>query len=306
MLHITNGDSVIYTWKAAGLEGDLLSWRDVLHEGPVPAGLTLSALRDVRAGFLAGAFDADRKAVEAELRDRDEKLVAFGLQDEVVLWFEHDLYDQLQLIQILDFFSSQPLGRTQLTLIDADDYLGTMAPAVLLRWMEKRRPVLDQDLYVAHQAWTAFTAPEPSMLRDLLFADTATLPFLRPALLRLCQEYPWVHDGLNRTERQMLEEVASGVTDRFDLFRRCQTQEEAVFMGDTTFFWYLDRMRDAVTPLVHEQQGQWTLTTAGREVLAGRADWLAFHDSDRWIGGVHLQAGKPLWRWEDARQQFVS
>jgi hypothetical protein len=42
-LHVTNGDSVLHLWKKAGLLGTHMAWRDVLHEGPVPAGLDLYA-----------------------------------------------------------------------------------------------------------------------------------------------------------------------------------------------------------------------------------------------------------------------
>lgn len=53
MLHITNGDSVVDWLLAAGVPGAMLPWRDVLHEGPVPAGLSLQKLSEVRARFIA-------------------------------------------------------------------------------------------------------------------------------------------------------------------------------------------------------------------------------------------------------------
>src|SRR3989442_5871219 len=39
----------------------------------------------------------------------------------------------------------------------------------------------------------------------------------------------------------------------------------------------------------------WTLamTPLGRDVTAGRADWLAHHRLDRWLGGVHLIPPRP-------------
>ena len=52
MLHVTNGDSTTATMELAGLAGDLLPWRDVLHEGPVPD-LPQDELRRVRADYLA-------------------------------------------------------------------------------------------------------------------------------------------------------------------------------------------------------------------------------------------------------------
>jgi hypothetical protein len=55
MLHVTNGDSAVERLRAAGVDGDMLPWRDALHEGPVPAGLDPAQLRAERARFIAAA-----------------------------------------------------------------------------------------------------------------------------------------------------------------------------------------------------------------------------------------------------------
>src|SRR3954447_23932829 len=89
------------TMERAGIAGDLLAWRDVLHEGPVPD-LPPGELRRVRAEYLATLGPVGAAEVEAELLGRDGRLAdAIDNLEPVVLWFEHDLYDQLQLIQIL-------------------------------------------------------------------------------------------------------------------------------------------------------------------------------------------------------------
>ncbi|HEY3186281.1 MAG TPA: hypothetical protein VGJ70_02320 [Solirubrobacteraceae bacterium] len=55
-LHVTNGDAVAPA-IAAVTGRDVLPWRDVLHDGPVPAGLDADALAQAPAsgaGPLAG------------------------------------------------------------------------------------------------------------------------------------------------------------------------------------------------------------------------------------------------------------
>ena len=47
------------------------------------------------------------------------------------------------------------------------------------------------------------------------------------------------------------------------------------------------------------------LTPTGREVLAGRADRVEECGLERWLGGVHLAAPGPLWRWDRAHERFV-
>src|SRR3954452_19976813 len=87
--------------ELAGLAGDLLPWRDVLHEGPVPD-LPSDELRRVRADYLATVAAAGPTEIEGDMLAREERLAAaIDACEPVVLWFEHDLYDQLQLIQIL-------------------------------------------------------------------------------------------------------------------------------------------------------------------------------------------------------------
>jgi hypothetical protein len=56
----------------------------------------------LRAGFLAAAGWGSRRAILGSLERRDSQLArAFHDGVEVVLWFEHDLYDQLQLLDVL-------------------------------------------------------------------------------------------------------------------------------------------------------------------------------------------------------------
>src|SRR6185436_9837159 len=97
-LHVTNGDHAVAVLRAAGMQGEILPWRDVLHEGPVDAALPLEAHSKLRARFIAEAGWAPRAEVEASFAERDAALRGSSRAPEVVLWFEHDLYDQLQLI----------------------------------------------------------------------------------------------------------------------------------------------------------------------------------------------------------------
>jgi hypothetical protein len=107
ILNITNGDSAVNIMKQAGVPGTFLSWRDVLHDGPVPAGLSLEDLSMVRAGFIANRGWGASEAVVQGFIARDNVLKSYDQYEKVMLWFEHDLYDQLQILQILARISHQ-------------------------------------------------------------------------------------------------------------------------------------------------------------------------------------------------------
>src|ERR671915_364295 len=96
----------------------------------------MSSARPSRTGPPAWPALAD---AQKQFLSRDDVLQNAGAHDEVVLWFEHDLYDQLQLIQLLDWFAAHP--HPKLTLVCEAEYLGTMTPARAAELFERRRPV---------------------------------------------------------------------------------------------------------------------------------------------------------------------
>jgi hypothetical protein len=70
-LHLTNGTAIIETIRAAGVTDPIVPWNDVLHEGPVPAGLNVAAMRQVRADFLAGSGAGSSERIARELEERE-------------------------------------------------------------------------------------------------------------------------------------------------------------------------------------------------------------------------------------------
>lgn len=290
MLHLTNGESAAGTLRESGVEGAVVAWQDILHEGPVPAHLTLEGLTEVRARFLAEGNHGTLEEIRREFAARDAALRAAR---HVVLWFEHDLYDQLQLLQILATLAHQPETTAELIVIDRFPGvvpfhgLGQLtAPQLASLWPQRRR-VTPADLALAQRAWEAFTASNnPAALRELLDGDLTALPLLRRALERLLEEFPTSPTGLGRTERQLLDVIAAGAQRFADIFRANQAKETAPFMGDTVVHARLAALVTAPTPLL--SSAPYALTDAGRRVLAGEADARKLNGLDRWIGGTHL------------------
>jgi len=291
MLHLTNGESAAGSLRGSGVPGQVIAWQDVLHEGPVPAGLTLENMSEVRARFLAQWDPRSFPAASACFEERD---AALRPARHVVLWFEHDLYDQLQLLQILAALSDVPGIAADLICIDAFPGvvpfygLGQLTPAQLASLWPDRQPVTAEQYALGARAWDAFTSPDPAAVPQLLATDLGALPFLGSALRRLLEEYPAAPTGLGRTERQLLQAIARGARSFAELFAANAAAEEASFMGDTVVAARLDALIRARTPLVTPEP--YTLTTAGERVLAGEVDALQLNGIDRWIGGVHLKA----------------
>ncbi len=311
MLHITNGDSVLEGFRDGGIPGTYLAWRDPLHDGPVPQLPSIEALSDVRARVLSQGDYAEMRAGFAE---RDRILGDFRAHDETVLWFEHDLYDQLQLLQILDWLSRQDPVGTRISLIQIGEHpdvpafqgLGQLTGRQLADLLPRRQPVTAPQYAIGRDAWRAYCAPDPSALVGLANRSFQSMPFLSPALQRCLEEYPSVVDGLSRTERQLLEAGASGARQRREYYLG-SSRQEACPWGDLSVYRRLDALAADPNPALDRLGAdEFALNDRGRQLLAGDGDWWDVRaGADAWIGGVHLEGRRPRWRWDATRRTVV-
>ena len=310
-LHVTNGDSTVPGLRGTGITGPILVWRDVLHEGPVP-NLPDAELRQLRASFLDTPV--------ASFIERDTTLAAHR-DGNYVLWFEADLYDQLQLIQILARLRELAVAPRQITLICVGEYpgiahfggLGELRADQLGRLPELAMTMLTGDaLDYAATAWSALRAPDPTGLREIAARPNPVLRFVSEAFDRLGREYPARRDGLALTERRILAAVAEGASTAGAAFTASWRREARPFLGDT---WCLDRiarLTNAPHPLLEaeseviDQHTGLALTDTGRRVLDGKDDHVTLNGVDRWIGGVHLTGRDVAWRWDDGPETIVA
>ena len=302
VLHITNGDYAAEQIRAAGLGDHVLPWRDVLHEGPVPPPATLDSLRPLRVRFLAGQGWGNPVEIAVEFESRDRTLGASAAGEDVVLWFEHDLYDQLQLAQILDWYAGSGLdGASRPSLIQVQDYLGPMEPSRVAALFDTRDRVSPSQLAAAQLTWRAFSSPDPRAI-ERVRPELGALPFMAAALTRQLQEFPSVANGLSRIEQQTLEGLADGPLSVKHLFTAAHpAREDVIYLGDAVFVRLLSALTKGQFALVRVDGDllgwPWSstveITDIGRAVMEGRADRIKTLGIDRWLGGVHLRGRPP-------------
>ncbi|MGH8631117.1 MAG: DUF1835 domain-containing protein, partial [Burkholderiales bacterium] len=325
MLHITNGDVAVARMREGGLPGGFLPWQDLLHEGPVPATDSLARLTSIRAHYLAQAGYGSELKIHDQLKARDARLARAAEHDEVVLWFEHDLYDQLQLLQLLDWLAANA-HNANLSLIVIGRYpgiarfvgLGQLTPEQVAGLLDSRVPALPEHFDTAQRAWAAFRETSPLSWAKLLSQKTTAMPYLQAVVLRMLEELPSTRNGLSRSERTALSLIADGASAPHQIFAGAQALEERPFMGDWSFWRLLARLARPPEPLIQvEDSGRFfypprvpdgpefsaqrlALTALGREVLENRNDAVRLRGIDAWIGGTHLQAHS-VWRWDEER-----
>ncbi|MDR2985750.1 MAG: DUF1835 domain-containing protein [Nocardiopsaceae bacterium] len=318
-LHVSNGDATDIPGTA--LAQRVIYWRDILHEGPVPD-VAPDELRRIRVDYLSSHEGAERDKVMQQFAERDRALEQ-NRDGDYVLWFEADLYDQLQIIELLAHLAGLRVPADRITLICIGEHggiarfggLGELSPAQLrdLPHTNASARLTPAAFDLATRAWAAFRAPSPEGLGVIAAARLGELRFVGEAFDRLSREYPATRDGLALTERRMLAAIADGASDAGTAFVRASERETRPYMGDSTCFGRLERMAEGPQPLLHlDAPGRPVhgttgvrLTEAGTRVLAGEADRIALNGIDRWIGGVHLNGHHVPWRWDDGTETIV-
>jgi hypothetical protein len=201
--------------------------------------------------------------------------------------------------------------------------LAQLTPVQLRTLLDRRRRVKSEEFAAARAAWTAFTSPDPKELETYVHGDGGALPFLRPALVRHLEDYPLLHSGVSRTERQLIEVVRDGMRTPFEVFIASQEREIAPFLGDSIVWSILVHLSSGRAPLLTSNGESFalpsrgkpndsflrqsiSLTELGKQVAATRADWIAQQGIDRWLGGVHLVGENTPWRWDERRGKLVA
>jgi hypothetical protein len=265
----------------------------------VPEAPTIREYRHLRATFIAEAGWESKERAEERFSVRDTALdQAVVSGREIVLWLEHDLYDQLQRLEIL----SRLRGSSPLEIRSPTFIAETPAGMLAAQW-ERRGEVGAQALALARAAWEAFRSPQPTRFACL---DAEGDPMLAGGIRRWVQTFPDQAAGLSVTERWTLELLKNAPRSFGQLFDATQEMETAKFRGDGSYWRLARRLAGGREPLVDlpgdapgalppRAADSIRITEAGLRVLAGQADAVTCCGLDDWRGGAHLTA-RHHWR----------
>lgn len=297
MIHIHNGDIVAALARRSDIPGEHLSFRETLVTGPVIPG---PQWIETRAQAIADGHSEDLLRVRTGLLEQELALDNARSANEVVLWFEHDLYCLIHLIYLLQRFD-----KARVSLVWCPTPLGEQDERDLHLLFESRAAVTPAMTKIAVAVWRAYTSPDPTALNEWLTHDTPDFPFLREGLALHASRFPSLANGLGSIEQRALGHIAAGFTDFATLFDRLNLEAPRVGFGDSEIFRHLRALAWRAVPLItlsgEPPKALCTITPAGENVLRGKVDDTAINDPDLWLGGTHVTknaAKGHLWRYD--------
>lgn len=253
-LHIRCGSDIQRTLPEAGFNGDFLEFSDPLCTGPV----SYDYQPETRARYLfeSSGQTLHRSDTEilAELKKSYQSLLSSqDNYEHMVLWFEHDTYDQFILIFIL----SQLLRKgspKHLWMVTTNQFpgsvkfrgLGQLPPEALRVLWQTRQSVSDKQLAEADQYWRAFTDSNPQIFHRLVSEmKQSSLPYFKNAADRQLLEMPLADTQLPLTQQITIEILSEGPLAAGKLFAILMNEKEPLpFLGDL-MYWHILRQMEA-------------------------------------------------------------
>jgi hypothetical protein len=309
MIHLHNGDIVATAARRVGVPGRHVAYRETLISGPVRPNLGTQEWIEERARFLADQYGENLLRVRNELLEQEQMLDRAREEEEVVLWFEHDLFCLINLLYLL----SRLTKIRRLSLIWSAHPLGTMEDEEIFKQFDSRYAVAPSMMNAATLAWRAYTSEDAMDLNRMLDADFVDFPFLREGFLLHASRFPSLRNGLGEVEQRALAGIDLGATDFASLFTRFDQVPPRYGFGDGEFLRHLRRLAICAVPMITITEAEnetppkalFTLTPAGKNVLDAKVDFIDLNNAGFWLGGAHLTRAK-MWRWDGERRQIVS
>jgi len=272
ILHILNGDSTKSIFNKSTLKGDILVWREMLCEGQIDLNVGNDVFWTKRYAF----FEKELGISKLEYYDTTIKeiLPIEDLEgyDEVVLWFEYDLFCQINLIALctylLDSYRKDILyylvctgkekGKSNLHALS--DY----APESYTNLYDNRLKLTRNDLLFAQKSWNLFVENNPKSLEAFDFNKNKKFRYLQKAVAQHLKRFP-AENGRNQIGNKILQLInTEKFTEKQIINEMLLWQKEETVYGfaDIQYSHIFKKLKDFYT----EEKGILKLNETGKKI----------------------------------------
>lgn len=211
VLHITNGDSLNDRLNLLGVEGHFAVWREMLCEGKTVFAVGSPEFIKSRKTFLKEVYDVDTSLYEERFGSQLDAIAMANDYEQVVLWFEYDLFCHINLVAAISFLESISYqGSLYLVCsgrVDGDPRLLGLSELNEVQLSEHytQKIKLDkEDRALGVKIWRHYCNEDHTLLHPGLAKDSS-FPYLSNCLLAHKERFPQIATGLNTLETQLLK-----------------------------------------------------------------------------------------------------
>lgn len=225
--HVLPGDAQVGTFRETKATGEIIVCREALIEGDLKAE-SLEDFWRVRENYLSKIYPDSEISYAENVKSEFEKLFNVSPNDEVNLWFEHELFCQANLWFCLSLLSesSARVYRVAPVAENENDLwkgFGGLSASDLEKCFERRIRLSKEDVRFGKELWEHF------QLKSFDFIDFEKAENF-PHLKEVCEAAVEIE---SRPEARMREILETGERDFGKVFEKFRATEGVYGFGDT-------------------------------------------------------------------------
>ncbi|RLJ68844.1 uncharacterized protein DUF1835 [Lacinutrix venerupis] len=287
-LHITNGNALTTYLEKLNFEGDILTWHEMLCEGPTQKEINTNSFFKARKAFLESTYDAeyDIDKIKSELN----KLNNVSNYTEIVLWFEYDLFCHINMIAAISLIKQKeiklPLYLVCSGRVEGEKGLKGIAQLsekqLLQHYKDKIKLNVD-DIATAQKAWRIYSEKDHTLFKELIIRPS-NFKYLSNCLKAHLRRFPDTRSGLNTLEYNTLKLIKEhSIKSRHHLLGYCLHYQGYYGFGDLQ----LKRMIDELDLFYNETEDTLTLNRNGHLALEHQKNFLKMLNVNFEFGGTN-------------------
>lgn len=286
-LHITNGSNLTEYLKDLGIDGEFLTWHEILCEGPTIREIDSTEFLEARRKFLNEYYNIDID--EYEFKREMYKLDDVSNISEIVLWFEYDLFCHINLVGVISLLSQKRIdlpiylvcsGRIK----EAKELKGLaeLLPEQLLQHYKDKILLSNEDIDIAKSVWDIYCGKDHNLLKPYI-VQTSSFKYLNSCLKAHLKRFPDSKSGLSALEHNILTLIKENeIKSRHHLLGYILNYQGYYGFGDIQ----LKRMIDTLSIFYTENEHQLKLNRQGYEALMNHHNFSEQINNNMTYGGV--------------------
>ena len=252
IIHVLNGDSTVQILAKSGIPGDVIVWRELLCEGPVNFTVGSDEFWKDRYDYFENEIGVSKLTYFDKTIKEIIKLEDLSKFSEVVLWFEYDLFCQVNLLALCTYLLQN--YRKDLTYFlvcsgkvkekEQMHALSDFPPAEYSTLYKNKVKLTKHNLLFAEQCWNIYTENNEDKLKEFDFNKCIKFNYLQNAMDQHLQRFP-KGNGLNQIENKIIEIIKTSALTSNEIVRSLlvwQKEHTLYGFGDIQYFMYLKKL----------------------------------------------------------------
>ncbi|WP_179334965.1 DUF1835 domain-containing protein [Winogradskyella costae] len=287
-LHITNGNNLTDYLRELDFKEDILTWQEMLCEGPTIPAINSRAFLKLRAEFLKEYYEIEVNT--REILTELSKLDDINTYTEINLWFEYDLFCHINLIGVINLLHQKEINKPLYLIcsgrVEGEKRLKGLSelnPDQLKSHYKEKILLTKEDIDIAIALWRTYCGKDHNILKPYIVKNSS-FKYMSNCLKAHLERFPYRKSGLSVIEANILTIVKDNFIRSKDHLLGYSLNYQGYYgFGDIQLL----RIIDKLDLFFNEDDEGITLNRKGHKALLGQNNFAKEINDNMVYGGVN-------------------